>query len=62
MSTDKEISSELTVSDLKILNNIIEMVANKGLIKPIDFTIVGSIYEKINALLKSVSDLEKNNE
>lgn len=60
MNTDQEISSDLTVSDLRILNNIIEMVSAKGLIKPSDFTIVGTIYNKITALLKSVSDQQVN--
>lgn len=59
MNSEKEISSELTISDLKILNNIIDMVASKGLIKPADYSTVGSIYDKISSLLKSVSDLEK---
>lgn len=60
MSADKEISSDLTVSDLRILNNIIEMVSAKGLIKPSDFTVVGSIYNKITTLLKSISDQQTN--
>lgn len=48
----KEISSELTLSDMKIINNIIELVASKGLFRPSDFCIIGNIYDKINNLLK----------
>lgn len=51
----KEISSNLTLSDMKVINNLIEGVAQKGLIKPSDFIVFGNIYEKIQALLK-VSD------
>ena len=60
MNADKEISSDLTVSDLRILNNIIEMVATKGLIKPVDYITVGSIYNKITNLLKTVSEQQVN--
>jgi len=49
----KEISTELTLSDMKVINNIIDLVSSKGLIRAADFTLVGSIYEKINALLKT---------
>lgn len=52
----KEISSNLTLSDLKVINNIIELISTKGLIRPTDFTLVGSIYEKINALLQTVQE------
>ncbi len=53
MSEDKEISTSLTISDMKIINNLIELVAAKGLIRPTDFNIMGSIYEKINMVIKS---------
>jgi len=53
MSEDKEISTSLTISDMKIINNLIELVSAKGLIKPNDFTLIGSIYEKINMVIKS---------
>jgi hypothetical protein len=62
MSAEKEITSDLTVSDLRILNNLIEMVSTKGLIKPADFMLIGSIYEKITSLLKSVSSEQSVNE
>lgn len=56
MTEDKEISSSLTISDMKVINNLIEVVSSKGLIRPTDFTLIGSIYEKINAVIKSVSN------
>ncbi len=59
MSETEEISSNLTLSDLKLINNIIEGVSSKGLIKPTEFTTIGSIYEKISSLLKQVEKASK---
>jgi len=59
MNDNSEISSNLTLADLKVINNIIEGVSSKGLIKPNEFSIIGSIYEKINSLLKQVEDASK---
>ena len=53
MSEDKEISTSLTISDMKIINKLIELVYAKGLIRPTDFTTIGSIYDKINMVIKS---------
>lgn len=50
-SPDKEISTDLTLSDLKTINTLIEGISQKGLIKPNDFSVIGSIYEKINMIL-----------
>jgi len=49
---DKEISTSLTLSDLKLINNIIELVSAKGLFRPNDFTAIGTLYEKIVNTLK----------
>lgn len=62
MSTEKEITSDLTVTDLRVLNNLIEMVSSKGLVRPADFMLIGSIYNKISALLKMVSAEQPVNE
>lgn len=49
----REITTELTLSDMRVINNIIEFVAVKGLIKAGDFTTIGNIYDKITVLLKN---------
>lgn len=54
-SPDKEISTDLTLSDLKTINTLIEGISQKGLIKPNDFSVIGSIYEKINMILSQSS-------
>jgi hypothetical protein len=48
----KEISSNLTITDMRIINTFIEHVATRGIIKPVDFLVIGNIYEKIKTLLK----------
>jgi hypothetical protein len=50
-TADKEISTDLTLSDLKIINNLIEVAATKGIIRPADYTILGNIYEKIASII-----------
>jgi len=55
--TVKEISTELTLSDMRTINNIIEFAAAKGIIKPNDYTVVGNVYEKISQLLKDESKI-----
>jgi len=50
-SPDKEISTDLTLSDLKIINNLIDVVATKGIIRASDYTVIGNVYDKINAIL-----------
>lgn len=62
MNNEVEISSELTISDLRIINNIIDVASQKGLIRPVEFSIIGSIYDKINNLLKDVSKNQVINE
>jgi len=48
----QEISTELTLSEMKTINTIIEVSASRGIFKPSDFVVVGNIYEKIRSLYK----------
>jgi hypothetical protein len=59
MNEEKEISTDLTLSDLKIINNLIELISAKGLIRPQDFTAIGNVYEKIQATLKEADGIQK---
>ena len=53
MNEDKqEITTELTLSEMKSINNLIEVAATRGLFKPSDFIVFGNIYEKIRSLFK----------
>jgi len=53
---DKEISTNLTLSDLKLINNIIDLVSSKGLFRPSDYNVIGTLYEKIVSILKEQDD------
>jgi hypothetical protein len=52
----KEMSTNLTVSDMKVINNIIQLAGSKGLFKVSEFVIVGNIFEKINSIVNSVAN------
>jgi hypothetical protein len=52
----KEVSSNLTISDMRVISTLIEGAAAKGLIRPETYTTFGSIYDKIQALLKTEHD------
>jgi len=49
----REISSNLTLSDMKAINTLIEVASVKGIFKASDLTLFGAIYEKIVSLLKN---------
>ena len=50
---NQELQTELTLSDLKVILNIIDYASAKGIFKTIDFTTIGSVYNKIvNVLAK----------
>jgi translation initiation factor IF-2 len=53
MENYKEISSELTISDMKVLANIIEVLVNRGALKAKDLTLIGNIYDKIAQLIST---------
>jgi hypothetical protein len=37
---------------MRVINSIIDHVSSKGIFKAADYTLIGSIYDKIAALLK----------
>lgn len=52
----QELQTDITVQDLRIILNIIELVTSKGLLKAADLTIVGKIHDKILDSLKSAKN------
>jgi hypothetical protein len=52
----KELSTNLTISDMKVINNIIQLASARGLFKPSEFIVVGSIFEKINSIIATVNN------
>jgi len=54
--TVREVSTNLTISDMKVISNIIQLASSRGLFKPTEFTVVGTIFEKINSILATVTN------
>lgn len=47
--------ADLTVQDLTILKNIIDISAQRGAFKPNEMATVGNVYTKLNAFLESIN-------
>jgi len=54
--TVKELSTNLTISDMKVINNIIQLASSRGLFKPSEFLVVGTIFDKINGIIATVNN------
>ena len=52
----KEVSTSLTISDMKVISNIMQLASSRGLFKPAEFVIVGTIFEKISSILATVTN------
>lgn len=48
-------SVDLTVNDLAMMKNIIDISAQRGAFKPAEMAAVGGVYNKLSAFLESVS-------
>lgn len=48
-------SVDLTVQDLAMMKNIIDLSAQRGAFKPAEMAAVGNVYNKLSAFLESVS-------
>lgn len=49
----KEISTSLTVEDIKILAGIIEACSNRGAIRAVEFIPVGNVFNKLVSILQN---------
>lgn len=49
----KEISTSLTVEDIKILAGLIEAVSSRGAIRPVEFLPIGNVFNKLVSILQS---------
>lgn len=52
----KEVSTSLTISDMKVISNIMQLASSRGLFKPAEFIVIGTIFEKINSILATVTN------
>jgi hypothetical protein len=62
MDTYKEITSELTISDMKVIANIIEVLVGRGALKAKDLTLIGSIYDKVAQVINSNDSGQQSNQ
>jgi len=53
---DQELSTNLTLSDLKVISQLIEVCSVRGVFKASELTVVGDIYNKIAACLVNISN------
>jgi len=58
MTPDQELQTELTIQDLRIVANVIELATSKGLFKANDLSVVGRVFDKIVAVLKTLNKNE----
>ena len=59
---DEQLSTQLTVSDLKIVTALIEACASRGFFKAGELTVIGGVYDKITATLKPLENENKGNQ
>jgi len=52
-TTTQELQTEITLQDLKVLANLIEAASARGVLKGADLTVVGGVYDKIIAVIKT---------
>jgi len=52
-------SPELTVSDLHLLRQVIDVASQRGAFKPNEMTIVGTTYTKLESFLNAVAAQQK---
>jgi hypothetical protein len=54
MTQDDELSTNLTIGDLKTIASIIDVTTTRGAFKPNELVIVGTLFEKITGILATV--------
>jgi hypothetical protein len=54
-------SVDLTVQDLALMKNIIDLSATRGAFKPAEMAAVGGVYNKLSAFLESVNKGQSQN-
>jgi hypothetical protein len=50
-----EIPTNLDLDDIQKLIKLVDIAAERGVLKPVDFTAIGTTYNKLVQILKSVS-------
>jgi hypothetical protein len=52
-------SPEITLQDLQLMKQIIDICSTRGAFKPAEMATVGSVYNKLDSFLQAVADQQK---
>jgi len=55
LNPDQELETELTLSDIKVITQVFDACASKGLFHPSDFNNLGEIYKKLLNIVKQAA-------
>lgn len=58
---EKELATDLTVSDLRTISALIEACTVRGVFKAQELTIIGVVYDKIAGILKTLANEDNGN-
>ena len=53
--SNQELQTELTLSDIKVITQVFDACASKGLFHPSDFNNLGEIYKKLLNIVKQAA-------
>lgn len=53
MTENKEMQTEITIQDLRVMAQVIDLATQKGLFKAADIAVIGNIYNKIVEAINS---------
>ncbi len=60
---DQELSTNLTVGDLKLLASLIELCSARGVLRANELVVIGDLYNKLTACLANITnDIDKGNQ
>ena len=60
--TDLEAVSNLTITDLVVMRNIIDLASTRGAFKGEDLTVVGDVYNKLSSFIEKIASALKTDE
>ena len=55
LDSNQELQTELTLSDIKVITQMFDACASKGLFHPSDFNNLGEIYKKLLNIVKQAA-------
>ena len=59
MENTNQSASQITISDLDAIKNIIDLASSRGAIRGSELSMVGTVYDKLTAFLEAVIEQAK---